>query len=571
MNEEKIMIDNFNELGLDNLILQSIKNMGFVKPTPIQSQVIPHILNKQGDLIAMAQTGTGKTAAFGLPLLESTEKYSHLTQTLILCPTRELCMQISKDLSNYAALIPEIDVAAVYGGAEYDRQVKMLKKGAQFVVGTPGRTLDLIKKKVLKVQHIKWLVLDEADEMLNMGFKEDLDAILEKTPAEKRTLLFSATMSKEIQKIAESYMDNHETISAGAKNIGATNVSHEYYMTHAKNRFKALQRIVDLHPNIYSIVFCRTRRETKEVAEKLMQNGYNADALHGDLSQEQRTYVMSRFRQKGIQILVATDVAARGLDVDNLTHVINYNLPDEQEAYIHRSGRTGRAGKKGVSIAIVHTREKKRIEAIEKKAKIKFAYKKIPTGQEICEKQLFNLINKIEFVDVDESQINDFLPVVYKKLSWLSREDLIKRVVSVEFNRFLEYYRNTPDLNAKASKRGDSNFDDDYSSRNKRDRKRRNNNRSDSKGVDRRKSGKSYTRFFINLGILDDLTENKLNKLVKTTLRDHSIEIAKADLMKKFSFFEIESKHKKNVLSAFEALKNKPIKKQTAFYLGRRK
>ncbi len=548
------MIDNFNELGLDNLILQSIKSMGFIKPTPIQSQVIPHILNEHSDLIAMAQTGTGKTAAFGLPLIELTEAHSHITQTLILCPTRELCMQISKDLNNYASLIPEIDVVAVYGGAEYDRQVKMLKKGAQFVVGTPGRTLDLIKKKILKVQHIKWLVLDEADEMLNMGFKEDLDAILENTPAQKRTLLFSATMSKDIRKIAESYMDNHQTISAGAQNVGATNVSHEYYMTHAKNRFKALQRIVDVHPNIYSIVFCRTRRETKEVAEKLMQNGYNADALHGDLSQEQRTYVMNRFRQKGIQILVATDVAARGLDVDNLTHVINYNLPDEQEAYIHRSGRTGRAGKKGVSIAIVHTREKKRIQGIENKAKIKFAHKKIPTGQEICEKQLFNLINKIEFVDVDETQINDFLPVVYKKLSWLSREDLIKRVVSVEFNRFLDYYKNTPDLNAKASK-----YDDDDNSRNRRrDRKSRNNNRNDVKGRDNRKKGKSYTRFFISLGTLDDLTEGKLDKMVKTALKKHTIEIAKVDLMKKFSFFEVESKHKKEILSAFAQLKNKP-------------
>jgi len=529
------MIENFNESGLTPDILKAVEEMGFTEPTPIQAKVIPFILNEEHDLVALAQTGTGKTAAFGLPLLHLAEKENRNVQSLILCPTRELCMQITSDFDKFMKFSPGVKAVAVYGGASIDMQIKALRKGAQFVVGTPGRTLDLIKRKALKVSSIKWLVLDEADEMLNMGFKDELDAILEKTPAEKRAFLFSATMPKEIEEIAANYMSVSERISVGRQNAGAENVSHEYFMTHARNRFETLKRIVDIHPKIYGIVFCRTRAETKEVAEKLMQAGYNADALHGDLSQAQRTYVMNRFRTRQLQLLVATDVAARGLDVKNLTHIVNYNLPDDLEVYVHRSGRTGRAGEKGTSIAIIHTREKRKIREIEKWAKISFERKPIPNGREICEKQLFNLIDKIERVEVDETQINQFLPSVYKKLEWLNREDLVKHMVSVEFNRFLNYYKNAPDLNVE----------DKHETRKPEKRAKGQRSRRD-------KSAGRYTRFYINLGTKKGLDVITLIGLINETTRNRNIPIGKIDLMKKFSFFEVDSNFKDVITSSFK-------------------
>lgn len=574
----------FHDSGLNPEILQAIDKMGFVEPTPIQVKTIPFILNEATDLIGMAQTGTGKTAAFGLPLIQLADKQNHNVQALILCPTRELCMQITSDFEKYLEFTQGISVVAVYGGANIESQIKAVKAGAQFIVGTPGRTLDLIKRKALKVSSIKWLVLDEADEMLNMGFKDELDAILETTPVTKRTFLFSATMPKEIAEMAQNYMSVSEQISVGQKNAGAENVDHEYYMVHAKDRFEVLRRLADVHPNIYGIVFCRTRSEAKEVADKLMQGGYNADALHGDLSQAQRTYVMNRFRMKQLQILVATDVAARGLDVNNLSHVINYNLPDDLEVYVHRSGRTGRAGKKGTSIAIVHTREKHKIRELEKAAKITFTRKPVPNGREICEKQLFNLIDKIETVEVDETQINQFLPDVYKKLEWLSREDLIKHVVSVEFNHFLNYYKNSPDLNVEETpsrERGDRRDRDDNRrgesrerdrgrdrDRDRRDgrdnrdgrdsRRREGRDREGFEGRDRRRPERreqaesNYSRFYINVGTKSGIDVSGLIGIINQTTRSRNIPIGKIDLMKKFSFFEVENSHKAEIIEAFK-------------------
>lgn len=404
----------FDNETLSPEILKAINELGFKNPTPIQEKTIPAILDNPTDLIALAQTGTGKTAGFGLPIIQLINDYKKTNQALILCPTRELCLQISKDLTEFSKYKKNVKITAVYGGTSIVPQLKDLKKGTHIVVGTPGRTLDLIKRKALNVSNIQWLVLDEADEMLQMGFKDELDAILASTPSSKQTLLFSATMPNDVRKIAQNYMHKPAEIAVGEKNKGADLVKHIYYMVKAADKYLALKRIADINPNIYGIVFCRTRRETKEIADKLIQDGYNADALHGDLSQSQRDFVMQRFRMGALQLLVATDVAARGLDVNNLTHVINYNLPDETEIYIHRSGRTGRAGKSGISIAIAHSKEMRKIRDIEKLVGKKFEYKKIPSGHEICEKRLFNLVDKVEQVVVDESQIESFLPVILK-------------------------------------------------------------------------------------------------------------------------------------------------------------
>ncbi len=518
----------FEELGLKPELLKIIDELGFVNPTPIQDKIIPVILDSRKDLIGLAQTGTGKTAAFGLPIIQQSDNTSREVQSLILCPTRELCMQVANDLKTYSKYVKDYRVIPVYGGASIEPQIKAIKRGCQIVVGTPGRTLDLIKRKVLKIKNIRWLVLDEADEMLNMGFKDELDAILEQTPKEKETLLFSATMPKEIRQIAEKYMNEPEEILAGKKNIGAENVRHEFYSVQAKDRYEVLKRIADINPKIYSIVFCRTRRETKEVADKLIADGYNADALHGDLSQAQRDSVMKRFRTKHLQILVATDVAARGLDVNDLTHIINYNLPDELEIYIHRSGRTGRAGKSGISIAICHSREVNKIKRLEQLSGKKFVKKLVPGGKEICEKQLFNLIDKVEKIEVNDTQIEQYLPVIYKKLDWLSREDLIKHFVSVEFNRFLAYYKGARDLNV--------------SSKPPRDEIR--------KG-----KAKGFSRFFISVGSKSNLTVQRLIGLINDSTQKRNIEIGKIDIMKKFSFFEIDSKYEKEILEAFKNAK----------------
>jgi ATP-dependent RNA helicase DeaD len=519
----------FTEAGLMPEIVQAVEDLGFTKPTPIQEKAIPALINTESDILALAQTGTGKTAAFGLPIIHRIDKNGKGVQALVLSPTRELCMQITRDLENYSAKIKNFKTVAVYGGASIVNQLQDLKKGAHIVVGTPGRTLDLIKRKALDISKIQWLVLDEADEMLNMGFQEDLDAILETSPVNKKVLLFSATMPAEIQRIANTYMKEPLEISVGKRNQGAENVRHEFYMVQARDRYAALKRIADIYPNIYGIVFCRTRMETKEVADKLIADGYNADALHGDLSQAQRDSVMNRFRTKNLQLLVATDVAARGLDVNNLSHVINYNLPDDLEAYVHRSGRTGRAGKNGISVSIIHTRDARKIKDLQKMVGKEFARKPVPGGREICEKQLFNLIDKMENVEVNEEQIDEYLETIYKKLSWLSREELIKRFVSVEFNRFLSYYEKAPDLNIVKNEERES-------------RGERSPKRSKSTG---------FSRFFISIGSKDNVNVSTLLGYLNRNIRGKKIEIGKVEIMKKFSFFEMDKAYEDEILSTF--------------------
>lgn len=530
-------MNTFKESGLQGDILKAIEELGFQNPTPIQSKAIPFILNSQRDLVALAQTGTGKTAAFGLPMIQHIEASNKAVQGLILCPTRELCMQITNDLDFFSKYVSKLFVVPVYGGTSIEKQIKALGRGGQIVVGTPGRVLDLIKRKKLLLDQLKYLVLDEADEMLNMGFKDDLDAILSNTPEGRQSMLFSATMPKEIASLARRYMKDAEEIAVGKKNTGAENVQHDFYVVQAKNRYLALKRIVDYYPNIYGIVFCRTRRETQEVAEKLMQDGYNADALHGDLSQAQRDYVMNRFRSHNLQILVATDVAARGLDVNELTHIINYNMPDELEAYIHRSGRTGRAGKHGISISIIHGKEMNKIAQLEKKVGKKFERKQVPLGEEVCEKQLFSLIDKVEWVEVDDSTIESYLDVIYKKLAWLPREELIKRFVSVEFNRFLSYYKDASDLNVDIKKSAE-------------------------KKTKKKMSGAGFTRFHINLGSKNKISVIDLIALINKHTGDKGIEIGKIEVLKKFSFFEIEKSREKEILKAFDNVERDGIRVQ---------
>ncbi|TKG96380.1 DEAD/DEAH box helicase [Puteibacter caeruleilacunae] len=523
----------FQETGLKPEILKSIEALGFEEPTPIQEKTIPAIISSSNDIIALAQTGTGKTAAFGLPIIHKSDVESKKVQTLVLCPTRELCIQITKDLQNYSKYVPGFRVISVYGGANIEPQIRALKSGGQIVVGTPGRVVDLINRRALKISNIQWLVFDEADEMLNMGFKDDLDTILAETPEEKQTLLFSATMPKGIIDISQKYMENATEISVGKRNQGAENVTHEYYMVRARDRYNALKRIADLNPNIYGIIFCRTRMETKEVADKLIGDGYNADALHGDLSQAQRDSVMNKFRQKHLQLLVATDVAARGLDVNDLTHVINYNLPDDTEVYVHRSGRTGRAGKSGISMAIVHSRETRKVRDIEKIIRKKFVKKPVPGGKEICEKQLFHLIDKVEKIEVETAQIEPFMQDIYEKLSFLSREELIQHFVSLEFNRFLDYYKNAPDLNISEN----------------------------SPATAQRNAKAGYSRFFINVGSKGNLNASTLIKLIIDQPTLKNVEIGKIDIMKKFSFFEIETQAERKVMEAFKRVRfnDKPV------------
>ena len=510
----------FSEIGLNKNLLKAILDLGFEKPTPVQQEAIPFLLEEKQDLIALAQTGTGKTAAFGLPIIQKIDDSKTHTQSIVLCPTRELCLQISKDLETYARYLKKLKITAVYGGANIQTQIRALNSGTQIVVGTPGRVIDLINRKKLKLKNIEFVVLDEADEMLNMGFKDDLDTILSETPKEKQTLLFSATMPKEVMKITKDYMFSPNQIQVASRNEGAKDVEHHYYMVNARDRYKALRRICDVNPDIYGIVFCRTRRETKDVAEKLMQDGYNADAIHGDLSQSQRDHVMSRFRKKNLQILVATDVAARGIDINELTHVINYNLPDDIEIYIHRSGRTGRAGNKGISIIIAHSREKKKLQSIERMLKKELIFKKIPNGEEICAVQLLSLVDKIVKTDIS-NQIEQYLPVIQEKLSHLSKEELLKHFVSAEFNRFLSFYKNAPDLNISVSK----------------DKTRH--------------SQKGFTRFFINLGKTHKLEPQNLIGLVNEYTRNRNLVIGKIDILKNFSFFEVETVAEKNILEGF--------------------
>lgn len=491
-------------------------------------------LGENNDVVALAQTGTGKTAAFGLPLIQKINVKNRIPQSLILCPTRELCLQIAGDLNDYSKYITGLRVLPVYGGSSIDSQIRALKQGVHIIVATPGRLLDLIERKTVSLTTIQNVVMDEADEMLNMGFTDSINAILADVPQERNTLLFSATMSPEIARISKKYLRDAKEITIGRKNESTSNVKHVVFTVHAKDKYAALKRIVDYYPQIYGIIFCRTRKETQEIADKLMQDGYNADSLHGELSQAQRDTVMQKFRIRNIQILVATDVAARGLDVDDLTHVINYGLPDDTESYTHRSGRTGRAGKTGTSIAIINLREKGKMREIERIISKKFIVGEMPTGKQICEKQLLKVIDDLEKVKVNEEDMADFMPEIYRKLDWLSKEDLIKRMVSHEFNRFSEYYRNREEIEMPTDSRGE---------RNSRGGSERTGDRNS------RKADPGFTRLFINLGKMDNFFPNELIGLLNGNTRGR-VELGRIDLMKNFSFFEVDEKEAGNVVKA---------------------
>lgn len=526
---------NFSEMGLPATLQKAADDLHYITPTPIQQEAIPYLLNNTTDLIALSQTGTGKTAAFGFPILSRTDSSLQVVQSLILCPTRELCMQITRDFESYSTYLPGIRTCAVYGGASIVTQKEQLRRGVHIVVGTPGRVFDLLRQKVLKVDAIKILVLDEADEMLNMGFKEELFSIMSHTPTEKQTVLFSATMPKTVAALTKNFMIDPHRINVGRQDQGVNTIQHYYYKVHAKDKYKALKRIADINPQIYGIVFCKTRSETQEIADKLQQDGYNADALHGDLSQAQRELVMSRFRTKYLRLLVATDVAARGLDVDDLTHIINYNIPTETDVYIHRSGRTGRAGKTGVSLSIVHVKEMSQLKAIESRLGKPIELAHVPTGREICEKQLFHLIDNMEHVEIDDSQIDPFLETVYKKLSWLSREDLIKRFVSVEFNRFLHYYKDAQDLDLV--KEGQS----------ERGNKGNKGNRNE--------QGVSFARFHLSIGYKDNLTKRELLKFVNRLHIARNIEIGLIDIAATHTIVELDANYSADILTAFNRAK----------------
>jgi ATP-dependent RNA helicase DeaD len=519
-------MDSFEALELSKSILEAVKELGFEKPMPVQVKIIPLMLQEKcDDIIALAQTGTGKTAAFGLPIIQKTDIKLKQVQYLIIAPTRELCLQIADDLKDFAAFDKNIKIAAVFGGSSMDRQIQKIRQGAQIISATPGRLLDLINRNVVNLNNVKAVILDEADEMLNMGFKEELEAILEQTPKDRNTFLFSATMPKQLLSIANRYMKNPIEITLGKRNAGADNVEHQSYFVHARDKYLALKRIVDFHPNIYGIVFCRTRQETKEVAEKLVQDGYNADALHGDLSQSQREAVLNKFRTRHLKILVATDVAARGLDVDDLTHILNYDLPDDLEIYTHRSGRTGRAGKAGTSIVIANLREKYKLSTIEKQLNKAFMNMPIPSGKEICEKQLFHLVDRVEKVEVDTEQVDSFLPKIYEKLEWMDRNELIQRFVSVEFNRFLDYYKSLPDLRSPKEDRS----------------------------AERSRSGRSnFTRYFLNLGVTDGLKPTQLIGMINDFTGKKDIEIGQIEILKNFSFFEADSNYQSEIIDGFK-------------------
>lgn len=516
-------MDTFSSSGLKKDILSALDDLGFISPTPIQQQTLGLLLESTSDLIALAQTGTGKTAAFSLPLLNKLTGMERDTRILILAPTRELCLQIANDIKAYTKYLPGIKSLAVYGGAAITNQITALKDNPQIVVGTPGRTLDLIKRNKLKVGSIETLVLDEADEMLSMGFKDELDEILAGTPEDKQVLLFSATMPSEIRRIASKYMKNPKEVSAGRENKSNEMITHFYYLVNAKDRYNALKRVADVNPDIYAIIFCRTKAETQEIADKLGHDGYNADALHGDLSQAQRDYVMNRFRKKQLQMLVATDVAARGLDVTELTHVINYNLPDDPEVYIHRSGRTGRAGKTGESVSIIHSKEMSKIKQLEKKIGKPIDQAKVPTGKEICQTQLLNLIRKVKEVEIDDERIKPFLPSILESIADIDHTDLIKKFVLVEFNRFLDYYKDAVDINVIDRGRKDA------------------------------VSGNSkFTKFFMNHGSASKITPGTLIGLINEHVPGQSIEIGRIEIKKSISLFDVETQYADILIDAFK-------------------
>ena len=531
----------FEELGLNERILQAIGEQGYEYPMPIQEAVIPVLLGKedesgwQGDLVALAQTGTGKTAAYGLPIVQLTEGAPMHPVSLILAPTRELCLQIADDLEGFSKHSEGVHILPVYGGTSIDAQIRALKRGINILVATPGRLIDLMKRGAADLSTVRNVVLDEADEMLTMGFQEDLNEILGGIPEEHRTLLFSATMSKEIEAIARQYLKDSKEIQVGSRNEGAEHVNHIYYMVRAQDKYLALKRVVDYYPRIYGIIFCRTRMETQEIADKLIQDGYNADALHGDLSQQQRDLTMQKFRQHRTQLLVATDVAARGLDVNDLTHVINYGLPDDTENYTHRSGRTGRAGKKGTSISIVHVREKSKIRIIEKAIQKQFERGTLPSGKDICQKQLYRVIDDIERVDVMEEEIADVMPEVVRRWEWLDKEELIKRIVSREFGRFLAYYADAPEIEEVKEGKGG----------NGADRPKRG-------GKGPRQAEEGYTRLFINVGKIDGFYAKEVIGLINRSVKGQQVEVGKIDLMKTFTFVEVASEQAKDVIKAMK-------------------
>ncbi len=535
----------FEDLGVDPRLLKAIEELGFEHPMPIQEMVIPHLISKEGDVVGLAQTGTGKTAAFGLPLLQRIDPKSDATQALVIAPTRELCLQIAGDLADFAKYLDGVKIIPVYGGSSIDSQIKAIRKGAQVIVATPGRLIDLIKRGVVKLDQVNTVILDEADEMLNMGFIDDINEILSHVPEDRKMLMFSATMPKEIAAIARNFMKDPVEFVAGNKNEGSNNVKHVYYMVKAHDKYLALKRIADNNPNIYGIIFCRTKRETQEIADKLIADGYNADCLHGDLSQAQRDLAMKKFRDHVTQLLVATDVAARGLDVDDLTHVINYGLPDDVAVYTHRSGRTGRANKTGVSVAIIHSRERSKLREIEKRIGKTFEYKKVPTPDHIIEKQIYHLADRIERVAVDDAQIERFLPGVRKKLEWLSEEDLLKRVLSLEFNRLLEYYRDMPDIDLNADdkkERGDRRGD-----RKERGERGGSRQRGDK---DRRTAEDGFERLMVNIGKAQGFFPGNLMELINRSVVGSKPEIGRIDLMPEYTLFDVRKKDASKVVDA---------------------
>lgn len=524
----------FEELGVSEEIRRAIEELGFEHPMPVQEEVIPYLLGNRNDVIALAQTGTGKTAAFGIPVLQRTDSRVRQTQALILSPTRELCLQIADDLKDFAKYIDGINIVPVYGGTSIENQIKSLRHGAQIIVATPGRLIDLMNRGVAKLDAVRNVVLDEADEMLNMGFSESIDEILEGVPEDRNTLLFSATMSKEIEKIARNYLHDPKEIVVGSRNEGAEHVNHIYYMVNAKDKYLALKRVVDYFPKIFAIIFCRTKRETQEIADKLIHDGYNAESLHGDLSQQQRDLTMQKFRQHMTQLLVATDVAARGLDVDDLTHVINFGLPDDIESYTHRSGRTGRAGKKGTSISIIHSRERSKMRAIEKTIGKKFVEGVMPSAQEICKKQLYKVMDQIVKTDVNEEEIAPFMEDINRYFEYIDKEDLIKKIVSVEFGKFLAYYADAPEI-GKVQVQSESR---------KKDRK-------DDARKRTRKAEEGYRRLFINLGKADGFYPGEIMQFINKHMKGRQ-EVGNIDLLSKMSYIEVPEEDAEKVMDALD-------------------
>ena len=536
----KADVNSFSELGVEPRLLKAIEELGFVSPMPIQEKVIPHLLTREGDVVGLAQTGTGKTAAFGLPVLQRIDSSKRVPQALIIAPTRELCLQIAGDLADFSKYIDGLKILPVYGGSSIDSQIKSLRNGVQVIVATPGRLIDLIKRGEVKLEDVHTVILDEADEMLNMGFLDDIKEILSHVPDDRKMLMFSATMPKEIAEISKQFMHDPVEFVVGNRNEGAKNVRHIYYMVKAHDKYLALKRVADNSPDIYGIIFCRTKKETQEIADKLIADGYNADCLHGDLSQTQRDLAMKKFRDHVTQLLVATDVAARGLDVDDLTHVINYGLPEDTAVYTHRSGRTGRANKTGVSVAIIHSRERGKLKEIEKKIGKTFEYKKVPTPEHIIEKQLYNLADRIERVQVDEEAISKYIPGVRKKLEWLSEEDLLKRVLSLEFNRLLNYYRDMPDLDLNAPEQGSGKEKKKGEKRERRDK-------------DRREAEDGYERLVLNVGKAQGFFPGNLMEIVNRNVEGNKPDIGRIDLMPDYTLFDVRKGEAKRVI---DALKN---------------